>query len=94
MVEHLLSCVVVDNTIFQEPRHVLNFCSTQIFIQYISCQFAHCVARMNILYAVFNSEILCSHICENPRIRLGPFLDINNHIIHVYSYILLTIHLM
>ena len=55
---------------------------------------AHCVARMNILYAVFNSEILCSHICENPRIRLGPFLGVNNHIIHVYSYILLTIHLM
>ena len=37
---------------------------------------------MNILYAVFNSEILCSHICENPRIRLGPFLGVNNHIIH------------
>ena len=35
--------------------------------------FVHCVARMNILYAVFNSEILCSHICENPGIRLGPF---------------------
>ena len=42
---------------------------------------------MNILYAVFNSEILCSHICENPRIRLGPFLGVNNHKIHVYSYI-------
>ena len=73
-------------TIFQEPRHVLDFCSTQIFIQDISCQnanFAHCVARMNILCAVCNSEILCSHICENPRIRLGPFLGVNNHIIHV-----------
>ena len=34
----------------------------------------HSVARMNILCAVFNSEILYSHICENPRIRLGPFL--------------------
>ena len=47
-----------------------------IFIQDISCQnanFAHCVARMKILCAVFNSEILCSHICENPRIRTGPF---------------------
>ena len=68
MVEHLVCCVVVDN--LQEPGHVLDFCSTQIFIQDISCQnanFAHCVARMKILCAVFNSEILCSHICENPK---------------------------
>ena len=39
------------------------------------------------------SHLLCSHICENHRIRLGPFLGVNTHIIHVYSYILLTIHL-
>ena len=46
-------------------------------LQDISCEnadFAHCVARMKILCAVFNSEILCSHICENPCIRTGPFL--------------------
>ena len=54
-------------------------CSTQIFVQDISCQsanFVHCVAEMPILYAVFNSLILCSHICENTRTIAGPFLGL------------------
>ena len=41
-----------------------------------------------------HSLILCSHICENTRTIAGPFQGLNNHIIHVYSYILLTIHLI
>ena len=88
MVEHLVSCVVVDNLsgaytcfrlLFYTDFHTRHFCQ--------NANFAHCVARMKILCAVFYSEILCSHICENPRIRLDPFLGVNNHIIHLYSYI-------
>ena len=44
-----------------------------------SCQnanFWHCVAKKPILYAVFNSLILCSHICENTRTIAGPFLGL------------------
>ena len=36
----------------------------------------HCVAKKPILYAVFNSLILCSHICENTRTIAGPFLGL------------------
>ena len=38
--------------------------------------FWHCVAKKPILYAVFNSLILCSHICENTRTIAGPFLGL------------------
>ena len=34
------------------------------------------LARTPILYAVFNSLILCSHICENTRTIAGPFLGL------------------
>ena len=39
-------------------------------------KFVRCIARMPILCAVFNSEILCSHICENQGITTGPFLGL------------------
>ena len=86
MVGHLVCCVVVNDTPGAYTCFRLLFYTT--FLK------RHFLPKRQFCALCLIHKYFYSHIFENPSVFTGPFKGLNHHIIHVYSYILLSIHLI